>query len=111
MLADSSRRKLSPARWPYPLLVLLTAILIIAGAFAWWQRPERNGVIVRSRALAALPEGQLFYPGALMLAQGGYDYEWGLWGSNPAITDTVLGTNANPEEIIRFYDRELLARG
>ncbi len=97
-------------RLAFVLVPLVLVALIISG-FLWWQRPERNGVIVRSRVLAALPEGQLYYPGSVVLGQSGKDYEWGLWGSNPATAGALLGTNADPNEILWFYDRELFARG
>ncbi len=111
MRADPPGHKLDLANRLVFTLVPLVLVLLLVGSFLWWQRPERNGVIVRARTLAALPEAQLFYPGAVVLAQGSRDYEWGLWGSNPAITDTVLGANVAPKEIIGFYNRELLARG
>jgi len=78
MRADPSGHKLDLADRFTSILVPLVFVVVIVGGFLWWQRPERNGVIVRSRVLAALPEAQLFYPGAVVLGTGGSDYEWGL---------------------------------
>jgi hypothetical protein len=111
MRADPPGRKLDLANRLVFTLIPLVLVLLLVGGVLWWQRPERDGVIVRARVLAALPEAQLYYPGSVVLAQGGRDYEWGLWGSNPAITDTVLGANVDPKEIKVFYNRELSARG
>ncbi|HEY8600553.1 MAG TPA: hypothetical protein VIL85_19110 [Thermomicrobiales bacterium] len=111
MRADSPGHKLDRANRLVFTLVPLVLVVLIVGGFFWWQRPERNGVIVHARALAALPEGQLYYPGSIVLGQSGKDYEWGLWGSNPATAGALLGTNADPNEILWFYDRELFARG
>ena len=97
-------------RWRAVLLGV-AALAVVGGAVAWWQWPTRNGVIVKRSELQRLPEGHLFYPGAVVLASGGHDYERGIWGSNPAITGYLLGVNATPKEVLAFYDRELLARG
>ena len=106
----SPTRALTVSRWRV-LLWLAAIFVLLGGAFAWWQRPLGNGTILKRSALQQLPEGHLFYPGAVVLGTGGRDYEWGIWGSNPAISGYLLGANASPREIEAFYDRELTARG
>lgn len=59
MRADPPGRKLDLANRLVFTLIPLVLVLLLVGGFLWWQRPERSGVIVRSRALAALPEAQL----------------------------------------------------
>jgi len=54
----------------------------------------------RAVPVAQLPEAALIYPGATPLAQGAQSGEGGF-----------IGAQATPQEIIAYYDRELVARG
>ncbi len=54
----------------------------------------------RAAPLAQLPEAQLRYLGATPLAQGAQSGQGGF-----------IGAQASPQEIIAYYDRELVARG
>lgn len=96
------------------LLTYLAAFAVLVGGvsvFVWWQRPPGDGAIRTRDELRRLPEGRLFYPGAVVLGESGHDYERGLRGSDPAISGYLLGTDADPKEIKAFYHRELAARG
>jgi hypothetical protein len=61
--------------------------------------------------LRQLPEATLYYPGAKVILEVSVPRNNGPDGKGPASYGHNLAVNATPDEVIAFYDRELVARG
>ncbi|HEY8600552.1 MAG TPA: hypothetical protein VIL85_19100 [Thermomicrobiales bacterium] len=87
-------------RYRVPLLISLVVIAVFIG---WRVREATDGTYQTQWQLQQVPEEHLFYPGAVVLGTSGRDYEWGIWGNNPAISGYLLGASASSKEIEAFY--------
>ncbi|HVA75762.1 MAG TPA: hypothetical protein VNF71_14480 [Acidimicrobiales bacterium] len=61
--------------------------------------------------LQAMPENQLFYPGAVVLSSGGLNEQTTFEGTNYADSGHLLGTNASVMEVSSFYAMQLQKSG
>jgi hypothetical protein len=99
-----STSPLVPSVWPMLLRTVALALLTIAAVYVVLQASLPTDL----ELFQAQPEFSLQYPGSVVLREGGHE---------PAFmaptrdTWRELGTDADPDEVLAFYRRELRERG
>ena len=86
---------------------MVTLALLPIGIWIWSQVPDWTS----SQRLASLPEAQLRYPDAELLGNVGTNRSDGFFGkgATSASWGMILGSHASMQEILAFYDSQLMA--
>ncbi len=99
-------------RYRVPLLIALVVIVALAVFVGIRIREATDGTYRTQRQLEQVPEGQLFYPDAVILSHGGGDQKRDILGQrDAAYSKYTLGTNVSEEALFAFYRERLSAAG